>query len=243
MSELAGQVALVMGAGGGLGRAISLALAHAEASLALNDLSPVSLEETLALLQAQGASARDYVFDIGKKMPLQALVSQVVDELGRIDILVNAAPVQPVVPLLEMDEWDWHRTLDVNLGGPFFALQVVGRQMRAQGGGCMLNIVLPPEQAVQHPGRAALAASQAGLVSLTQAAALELAPYHIRVNAVMPVLLPPERLPAAATASRTGRVAYQPLEDPACLSALAEKVLYLCSPAAQAINGQVLRLE
>jgi 3-oxoacyl-[acyl-carrier protein] reductase len=243
MSELAGQVALVMGAGGGLGRAISLALAQAGASLALNDLSPVSLEDTLALLQAQGAPAREYVFDIGKKMPLQALVSQVVDELGRIDILVNAAPVQPVVPLLEMDEWDWHRTLDVNLGGPFFALQVVGRQMRAQGSGCMVNIILPPEQAALYPGRAALAACQGGLVSLTQAAALELAPYHIRLNAIMPVLLPSERLTAAAAASRIGRVTYQPLEDPACQAAVADKVLYLCSPAAQALNGQVLRLE
>jgi 3-oxoacyl-[acyl-carrier protein] reductase len=242
MMPFTGQVVLVTGAGGGIGRALTLGFARQGALVAANDLSPLNLDETLSQVQAAGGQCRGYSYDIAKKMPLQALVSQVLDECGRIDILVNAALVQPNAALLEMDEWDWHRIQDVNLGGPFFAMQTIGRVMQQQGGGVMVNILLPSELLAQRPGFAALTASQAGLAGLTLAAARELAPFHIRVNAVMPVILPEGTPPAPASEAsrRTGRVTYQPMENTHSLPLLVEKVLYLCSPAAREVTGQIL---
>jgi len=241
MKAFTGQVVLVSGAGGRIGRAVALGFARQGAVVAANDLSPLNLDETASQAQALGGQCRTYVFDIAKKMPLQALVGQVLDDCARIDILINAAPVQPGAALLEMDEWDWQRTLEVNLGGPFFAMQTIGRVMREQGAGAIINVILPPQALAEHPGLAALSASQAGLLSLTLAAAQELAPHHIRVNAVLPALLPVDQLPnpAVEQAHRPGRVAYRPVEDPDRLAALVEKVLFLCTPAAQAITGQV----
>jgi NAD(P)-dependent dehydrogenase (short-subunit alcohol dehydrogenase family) len=74
-------------------------------------------------------------------MPIEGMVAQVVEHFGRIDILVNHATVEPDAYLLDMDEWEFHRTLDVNLGGPFFCMQQVGRIMRQLGGGTMVNII------------------------------------------------------------------------------------------------------
>ena len=129
------QVVLITGAGRGLGRALALAFAREGARVAANDLTPINLDETLAQIQAGGGQGRGYIFDIAKKMPVQALIEAVRQDWERIDILVNNAAVMPRAGILEMDEWDWRRTLDVNLNGAFFTTQSVGRVMRAQGGG------------------------------------------------------------------------------------------------------------
>ena len=241
MQHVSRQVALVTGAGGMAGRAICAALAGQGVVVAANDLSPASLEQALSAIKAVGGQGQEYLFDTGKKMPLQALVSQVVEDWGRLDILVNAGIVQPVVPMLDMDEWDWHRTLDVNLGGPFFAIQVAGRVMRQQGGGVILNLAFPPEELTRYGGRGALASSQAGLLSLTRAAAAELAPYGVRANAVLLRLLPPES--GAPIRTQPGRVLFRPVEDPYALEAVSRQIAYLCSPQAEAISGKVFSLQ
>jgi NAD(P)-dependent dehydrogenase (short-subunit alcohol dehydrogenase family) len=179
--DFTGKVALVTGAGKGLGRAIALALAQHEARLAVNDITPINLDETLAMIQAQGGEARDYVFDTAKRLPVETMIHEVIEDFGRIDILVTCTQVFPKAPLLDMDEWDWQRVLDVNLGGPFFALQLAGRQMRLQGGGTVVFVASLPEENAQ---RAAAIASQPALLELARQAALELAPYGVRVNAV-----------------------------------------------------------
>ena len=89
----------------------------------------------VAEINAQGGNAKAYIEDVAKKVGAQVLVKQVEDDFGRIDILVNHAAVEPRSPLLDMDEWDWHRVLDVNLTGAFLMTQSVGRVMREAGGG------------------------------------------------------------------------------------------------------------
>ena len=180
MTEFQDKVVLVLGAGSGLGRAVVRAFAGLGAIVAANDLNPLGLDETVSVLEPSSRTA-DYVYDIAKKMPLQALVEHVLRDWERIDVLVNAAAVRPRAAILDMDEWDWRRTLDFNLGGCFFAMQLVGRVMQAQGGGAIVNVVYPPDENVN---QAAFAASQAGAASLTQFAGRELAPFGIRVNAV-----------------------------------------------------------
>ena len=125
---------------------------------------------------------RTYVEDVAKKIGIQTLIKQVEDDFGRIDVLINHAAVAPHVSLLDMDEWDWHRVLDVNLTGAFLAMQSAARVMRQNGSGVIINLIsLEPSLAAQAP---AYAASMYGLIALTRAAADELAPVGVSVHAV-----------------------------------------------------------
>jgi len=177
------KVVLVTGAGKGSGKKLALAFAHHGATVAANDISPVNLEEVVQEIQAQGGNAKAYIEDVAKKIGVQALVKGVEDDFGRIDILVNHASVEPHSPLLEIDEWDWHRTLDVNLTGAFLMAQSVGRVMREGGGGVIINLITKADDH-EIPMLAAFYASMAGLEAFSGQAARELAPYGIHVHAV-----------------------------------------------------------
>jgi NAD(P)-dependent dehydrogenase (short-subunit alcohol dehydrogenase family) len=181
--DFKGKIVLITGAGKGCGRRLAEAFARQGATVAANDISPLNVEALVAEIQAQGGSARTYIEDIAKKVGAQALVKQVEDDFGRIDILVNHASVEPHTPLLDMDEWDWHRVLDVNLTGAFLMTQSVGRVMRAQGRGIVIHLVTESDRD-ESAQRAAFLASMAGLESFSQQAAGELAPYGIRVHAL-----------------------------------------------------------
>ncbi len=183
MNDFEGKVVLVTGAGRGAGRAIAEAFAARGARVAANDISPINVDAVVEDIRSRGGMAMACVEDVAKKVSAQALINTITDTWGRIDILVNTANVEPHTPLLDMDEWDWHRTLDVNLTGAFLLMQSVGRVMRAQGGGVMVNLA-PIAGRLNQPDRAAYVASKVGLVGLTRQAALELATYNIRVHAV-----------------------------------------------------------
>ena len=130
MKNLKDKVVLITGAGKGAGRALALAFAERGAIVAANDISPVNVEQVVAEIVARGGKAKAYIEDVAKKVGVQYLVNSVEEDFGGIDILVNHAAVEPHTSLLEMDEWDWHRTLDVNLTGAFLMIQSAGRMMR-----------------------------------------------------------------------------------------------------------------
>ncbi len=181
--EFKGKVVLITGAGKGSGRKLAEAFAGHSATVAANDISPNNVEEVAAGINARGGNARAYIEDVAKKVGAQALVKQVEDDFGCIDILVNHAAVEPRSALLNMDEWDWHRVLDVNLTGAFLMTQSVGRVMRAGAGGVIINIVTVAGRD-ESSQRAAFFASMAGLESFSQQAARELEPDGIRVFTV-----------------------------------------------------------
>jgi len=153
------------------------------ATIAANDITPVNLDETVAAIQSAGGQVKGYVADIAKKMPVQALIQDVVNDLGQLDILVNCAEVEPVYSALDMDEWDWQRTLDVNLSGAFLLTQVAGRVMREQGAGVIIHI---GKRARASDVRSAYFASKAGLEAFVEQACPEFESHGIRLSCVAP---------------------------------------------------------
>jgi NAD(P)-dependent dehydrogenase (short-subunit alcohol dehydrogenase family) len=180
-NEFAGKVVLVTGAGKGTGRAVAEAFAARGATVAADDVTPVNLDETVAHITAAGGRVKAYIVDIAKKLPVQGLLNQVLDDFGRLDVLVNCAEVEPRKSALEMDEWDWVRTLDVNLTGAFLLTQSAGRIMKEKGGGVIVHVggrAGGPER------RAAYFASKAGLEAMVKSAAEEFAAFGVRVHLV-----------------------------------------------------------
>jgi 3-oxoacyl-[acyl-carrier protein] reductase len=181
MNNLKGKVVLITGAGKGSGLILAQAFAEHGAILAANDILPVNVDEVIDQILAKGGRARAYIDDVAKKVAAQNIIDEVVEDFGRIDILINHAAVEPRVPLLDMDEWDWHRVLDVNLTGAFLMTQSAGRVMRAQGSGVIINL-LTGSTGVEN--EAAFVTSMKGLEEFTHQAASELSPYGIKVYAV-----------------------------------------------------------
>jgi NAD(P)-dependent dehydrogenase (short-subunit alcohol dehydrogenase family) len=219
------QVVMITGAGRGLGRALALAFARAGARVAANDITPVNLDDTLAAIDKIGGEGESFVADVAKKMPVQMMIENVRDRFERIDVLVNSAGVAPRATLIEMDEWDWDRTVAVNLKGPFLAMQSVSRVMKDQGqGGAIINVAAALAEAEDLTDLAAFAASKAGLRELTRVAASELRAHNIRVNAICPG----QDVPAL---------------PPGFPNQAVELILQLCSPTAAEITGQVFEVE
>lgn len=239
------QVVLVTGAGRGIGRAIAEAFAEAGADIAANDITPVNLDETVRRIKQGGSRCQDYICDVAKKMPLQTMVEQIRDDFGRIDILVNNAGVEPHSSLLLMDEWDWRRTIDVNLTGPFLTIQSVARVMSEQGGGVIVNIASIAGRAHGLKDRAAYVASKMGLIGLTREAARELAAHNIRVNAVCPGIIETEM---TASLRQENAVVRKWLEDiPRARLGVTRDVvgmvLFLCSEWADYLTGQAINVD
>lgn len=236
---------LVTGAGRGIGRAIAESFAENGAQVAINDITPVNLDETLRRISRQGGIAKDYITDVAKKMPVQAMVNQVLDDWEQIDILINNAGVEPHAPLLDLDAWDWQRTIDVNLNGPFYTIQSVGRVMREQGGGVIVNIASIAGRAHGLKDRAAYVASKMGLIGLTREAARELAVYNIRVNAVCPGVIETDMTAdllqnQAVVAKWLEDIPQKRLGQPADVVGL---VMFLCSDVAKYITGQAINVD
>lgn len=173
------KVVLITGAGKGSGRRLAEELAKRGAVIAANDISPINVEEVVDGIRARGGRANAFIEDVAKKVGAQMLVKSVEDEFGTIDILINHAAVEPHTPLLDMDEWDWHRTIDVNLTGAFLMAQSVGRIMRAKGSGVIVNWVAGAGKSPQEAG--AYLAGKAGLAELSRQLARELNPHGVLV--------------------------------------------------------------
>jgi NAD(P)-dependent dehydrogenase (short-subunit alcohol dehydrogenase family) len=182
MGKLKNKVVLISGAGRGSGRLLAQAFAEQGAIVAANDISPVNVDEVVDQIIEKGGRAKAYIDDVAKKVGAQNIINQVEDDFGRIDILINHAAVEPRAPLLEMDEWDWHRVLDVNLSGAFLMTQSAGRLMRAQGAGVIVNLI--SGSTGSGSDGSAFVASMNGLEGFSRYATHELRPYGIQVYAV-----------------------------------------------------------
>jgi glucose 1-dehydrogenase len=189
LRELDGKVALITGAGSGIGYVIAERFAHEGAVVAINYLGPGGhgddADGLARDLNAAGAETAAFAADVADAAAVEALVAQVVERFGRLDVLVNNAGTEKSQPLLEIDEASWDRTLAVDLKGPFLCLQAGARQMKESGGGSIVNISSIHED-FPFPSYTPYAAAKGGLRMLMRNAALELAPLGIRVNNIAP---------------------------------------------------------
>ena len=241
--RLRGKIALVTGAQQGIGRGIALAFAREGADIAVNYLDDrVEAEKVLREVCATGQRAVLVQADVARPTDAQTMVEQVLSALGGLDVLVNNAGVYPRVPFLEMRETDWDVVLDVNLKGGFFCAQAAARAMVAAGRrGSIINMA---SQAIRGAVRGVhYSASKGGVVAMTRATALELAPHGIRVNAIAPGLTDTaqprygnneEELAAMARAVPLGRMA-----QPDDIAAVA---VFLASDDARHVTGQTVHV-
>lgn len=246
---LAEKVAIVTGAGSGIGQACAVALAREGALAVVTELPERrdKAEETLAMIEAAGGHGSIVDLNVLDLSQISACVDEVVASHGRIDILVNNAGVNIRRNAFDVSEQDWDGVLDVNLKGVFFMAQAAGKQMRNQSpkGGTIINMA-SIMGLVGYFQRAAYCSSKAGVVNLTRVLAVEWAEHHIRVNAVCPTFVDtpltrpmfeaqPEFLDDILHRTLLGRLA-TPEE-------VAAAVVFLAGPGGAMIHGHALPVD
>jgi NAD(P)-dependent dehydrogenase (short-subunit alcohol dehydrogenase family) len=183
--ELEGQVAVVTGAGRGIGKAIALRFANEGADIAVVDIDRDTATATAEAIRELGRTALVRTTDVSKPEEVTMAVGAIVRELGKIDVLVNNAGVEKRVPFFEITPAEWQRQIDVNLSGTFYCTQAAAREMAARGYGRVVN--LSSVAGLIGPiDLAAYGASKAGIVGLTRAAALISPTTDHGVNAIAP---------------------------------------------------------
>ncbi|HXO02173.1 MAG TPA: glucose 1-dehydrogenase [Stellaceae bacterium] len=185
MGRVVGKVALVAGAGGGIGGAGAEALAREGAAVFCTDSDSVAAEATAARIRVAGGRAAASALDVRDRAAVDAVIAAVVREFGRLDIVLESAGIAHRLDFLDLDAETWDRIIAVNLTGMFHIGQAAARQMVKHGGGSIINVTSQLAE-VARPERAAYVASKGGARSLTHAMAVDLAAHGIRVNAIAP---------------------------------------------------------
>lgn len=183
--RLAGKIALVTGAGRGIGRAISKGYAREGAHVAIAEIDPNTGESAAREVRGLGRRSLFIQTDMSRRDQIDAIVDNVLAEFGRIDILVNNAGIHLTEPFLEVTEESYDRILDTNLKGPFFCAQTVARYMVGVRRGKIINMSSVSAE-IADPGSSHYCVAKGGLQMLTRAMALELAKYNVQVNAIAP---------------------------------------------------------
>jgi NAD(P)-dependent dehydrogenase (short-subunit alcohol dehydrogenase family) len=252
--ELSDQVAIVTGAGQGIGKAAALALAAAGANVVAADINEASVKETAAAIAATGRRALAIKADMGSVNDIDRMVSEAVAAWGRIDILVNNAGVTRRAYIMDLTEEDWDRIFRVNAKGVFFCLQRVAREMIPRRSGRIINTASIAGKGFAGTSNAIYAASKGAVISLTKTAAQQLARHNINVNAVCPgivrtamytemvrVMAETDGLSIEEVERRAVRsVPLQRANEPEDIAAT---IVFLASPGARNVTGQAFNID
>jgi NAD(P)-dependent dehydrogenase (short-subunit alcohol dehydrogenase family) len=260
------KIAIVTGAGQGLGKAVALRLAAEGADIVVAEFNTETARQAAEDIRALGRRALPYPIDLSDVAQVQPMIERTVGEFGRIDILINCAGRSQTKPMLDLTAEDWDRVVDTNQRGLFFCLQAVAKQMIAQ----VPEEIRAADRAPRSFGKIVnfssisgrsgrpysphYAAAKAAVISITRSAALALARYNINVNAVAPGVAPTpmwaqiDRERGEIFGSKPGEafanfVETIPLKRPATPEDVAAAVAFLCSPDSDYITGQCLNVD
>ena len=239
---LNGQVALVTGAGRGIGRAIALALAKNGADIVISDIMKESVDEAVKEVEALGRKALGILGDVSKFADCEAMVIAGKDAFGKIDILVNNAGITRDNIIMRMSEEDWDAVIAVNLKSVFNCCKAVCRLMMKQKGGRIINIS-SVVGLMGNAGQANYSASKAGIIGLTKTLAKEFASRGILVNAIAPGFIRTKMTDFLNDEQRAALMKLIPLEKMGEPEDVANAVLFLASPLSSYITGQVIPVD
>lgn len=241
------QIAIVTGAGAGIGRATAVALAHRGATVVVAGRRPGPLAETVDIIERKGGTAEAIPTDIADAAQVAHLVSETVRRHGGLHLAINNAGVIGVPgPVADLDESTWHQVLATNLTGTWLCMKHEIAHMRSHGGGVIVNVASTIGAHLTLPAMGAYAATKAAISTLTRTAAKENIAHGVRVNAVSPgpVDTPMSRFPGETDADRDARIAsVLPIGRVATTDEIAAAILWLASPESSFTVGHDLVID
>lgn len=249
MNDKNKRIVVVTGASRGIGRAICVALAEPGTHIYFNYFAPEEAAETEkkaameteTLVSKAGGSVTSISVNVAKEKEVVDFFKHVIDESGRIDVLVNNAGITKDCLLVRMKENDWDAVLDVNLKGAFNCTKITAKTMMKQRYGRIINIA-SVVGVIGNPGQANYVASKAGIIGLTKSVAKELAQRNVTVNAVAPGFIETDMTAQLSENARNAMLSQIPLGRTGSPEDVAEAVSFLASEKAAYITGQVLHV-
>lgn len=240
-NSLEGRVAIVTGAGRGIGRSISQKLVESGAKVVACDIDMANAEETAKILNLHKQTSIALQVDVTDIASINSLIAQAVESFGQVDILVNNAGIMFRTRILDIPVEEWEKTIQVNLTGPFLCTQAVLPGMKERRFGRIVNISSSAGRSVSTLGGAHYTSSKAGLLGLTRAVAKEVAPLGITVNAICPGLIDTEMTRKTTTQKELQDFLDSfPINRIGTPEEIGDLVVFLCSEKAAYITGASL---
>ncbi|MEQ8481548.1 MAG: glucose 1-dehydrogenase [Hoeflea sp.] len=250
MGQFSGKTALVTGSGAGIGRAAALEFARQGAKVIVSDINAEGGEETVKMIREDGGHAAFRKADVSKAADVDALISSVVEEFGRIDCAVNNAGIEgQIVPLMDQPEANYDAIMAVNAKGTFLCLQAEIRHMLEAGGGAIVNLS-SVAGLIGFPGLSPYVASKHAVIGMTKNAALEYGKAGVRVNAVCPGGIDTRMLDSLADQASAGAQSSSQMMDPlhplgriGTPQEVANLIVWLCSGQASFMLGAIVPVD
>ncbi|MGA3219268.1 MAG: SDR family NAD(P)-dependent oxidoreductase [Acidimicrobiales bacterium] len=243
--SLAGQIVLVTGASRGIGRGIALAFGEQGAVVLVNSRTHEGATNAVEAIRAAGGCAETAVADVGQRSAAEEMIAEVVARHGRLDVLVNNAAINPVVPLMDITQESWEEAQRVNEWALFHCGQPAARQMVKQGGGSIV-VIGSPAVVDAYAGQSLYCASKAGLQMLAMSMAWEWGPLGVRTNVVQPGWIETElnrEYLWSDPALRQRVLNVIPLRRTGLPADIGPAVLWLCSQDASYVNGATIEVD
>ncbi len=247
MQNLKNKVALITGARRGMGKSHAIALAKQGAKVAVTDINQDDCQKVVDEIKSSGGKAIAFKLDVSDKSEVDSVVAEIVKKFGQLDILINNAGIAQFKPFLELSEEDWDRTIDINLKGEFLCAQAAAKVMEKRKGGVIVNIasVAMGQQGIGMSNIAHYCASKGGIAAMTEALAVELAPFNIRVNAIAPGMIETPMIDVVKSDPKMLKAMLQrvPLKRVGRPEEVSELVVFLASDSSSYMTGAVVIID